>query len=214
MISNTIKKLSATLLLLAAAGVTPAATAAAAANTVDYDDESAWLCRPDRDDFCQTDMSTTVVMADGSVTVEPFRPAADASFDCFYVYPTVSRDTTANSDIFPGPGEISVVRAQFARFASVCRPFAPLYRQVTLTALRSRLTGGDMKADRMLGYNDVKAAWEHYLANDNKGRGVVLVGHSQGSGVLTQLIRNEIDGKPVQQQIISAMLIGDRKCVV
>jgi len=25
-----------------------------------------------------------------------------------------------------------------------------------------------------------------------------LIGHSQGSGVLTQLMRNEIDGKPVQ----------------
>jgi hypothetical protein len=36
----------------------------------------------------------------------------------------------------------------------------------------------------------------------------VLVGHSQGSGVLTQLIKNEIDGKPVQEKIISALLLG------
>jgi hypothetical protein len=31
----------------------------------------------------------------------------------------------------------------------------------------------------------------------------VLIGHSQGSGVLTQLMRNEIDGKPVQSKLIS-----------
>jgi len=51
-------------------------------------------------------------------------------------------------------------------------------------------------------------SWNHYLQHDNNGRGVVLIGHSQGSGVLTQLIKNEIDGKPVQQQFISALLLG------
>ena len=51
-------------------------------------------------------------------------------------------------------------------------------------------------------------AWNHYLQHDNNGRGVVLIGHSQGSGVLTQLIRNEIDGKPVQSKLISALLLG------
>ena len=38
--------------------------------------------------------------------------------------------------------------------------------------------------------------------------GVVLIGHSQGSGVLTQLMRNEIDGKPVSTKFISALLLG------
>ena len=35
-----------------------------------------------------------------------------------------------------------------------------------------------------------------------------LVGHSQGSGVLTRLIKEEIDGKPVQGKLISAILMG------
>ncbi len=42
--------------------------------------------------------------------------------------------------------------------------------------------GGGFPADRKVGYNDVLAAWNYYLQNDNKGRGVVLIGHSQGSG--------------------------------
>jgi hypothetical protein len=75
------------------------------------------------------------------------------------------------------------------------------------------MSGNEMQADRELGYNDVKAAWDYYLENDNKGRGVVLIGHSQGSGVLTQLIRQEIDGQPVQDRVISAMLIGTRIAV-
>ena len=52
------------------------------------------------------------------------------------------------------------------------------------------------------------AAWNFYLKTDNRGRGVVLVGHSQGSGVLQQLIRNEIDGKPAQDKLVSALLLG------
>ena len=38
-----------------------------------------------------------------------------------------------------GPEEASVIRAQLARFGSACRIYAPLYRQVTLTALRITL---------------------------------------------------------------------------
>ena len=53
-------------------------------------------------------------------------------------------------------------------------------------------------------------AWIYYLAKENRGRGVVLIGHSQGSGVLTQLISKEIDGKPVQAKIVSALLMGTR----
>ena len=104
--------------------------------------------------------------------------------------------------------ERSVVRSQFARFAALCRPYAPMYRQTTLTALRARLAGKPMEVDRTLAYADIADAWTYYLEHDNHGRGVVLVGHSQGSGVLTQLIRNEIDGKPVQARIISALLLG------
>src|SRR5205085_10537842 len=60
----------------------------------------------------------------------------------------------------------------------------------------------------MVGYNDVVDAWKYYLEHDNQGRGVALIGHSQGSSVLTQLIHNEIDGKPVQERIVSALLMG------
>ena len=174
----------------------------------DYGKGENWLCRPGRQDACKVDLTTTVVSADGKLKEEKWETNPNAPIDCFYVYPTVSLDTTANSDMTAGPEELNVIKHQFARFGSQCKLYAPLYRQVTLTALRAGMSGKPMSVDRGLAYNDVLDAWNHYLANDNKGRGVVLIGHSQGSGVLMQLIRNEIDGKPIQDRIVSAMLLG------
>lgn len=184
----------------------PAATPAPAKN--DYGDGKSWLCRPGRQDACAADMSATVVAANGKLTREKWSANANAPIDCFYVYPTVSNDPTPNSDMIAGPEEARVISAQFARFGSVCRVYAPLYRQVTLTALRAGIAGRPMTVDRTLAYRDVAEAWKYYLENDNKGRGVVLIGHSQGAGVLSQLIRNEIDGKPAQSRIVSALLLG------
>ena len=189
----------------------PAATAAAApVEKNDYSDPKTWLCRPGRDDdACAIDLSTTVVAADGTLTKETWAANPKAPVDCFYVYPTVSGDPTPHSDMLAGNEERNVVRQQFARFASQCRPFAPLYRQVTLSGLRAAMAGGGRPTlDQGLGYEDVLDAWNHYLKNDNNGRGVVLIAHSQGSFALIKLIADEIDGKPIQSRLISAILLG------
>jgi Protein of unknown function (DUF3089) len=181
----------------------PATQAAA-----DYANPAIWLCRPGREDACAAPQEATIIAANGTLTREAFHPAKNPPIDCFYVYPTVSNEPGGNSDLTITGAEKSVVNAQFARFAAKCRLFAPMYRQVTLTALRAMIGGKPIPVDRDLGYNDVLAAWNYYLAHDNQGRGVVLVGHSQGSGVLTRLIKEEIDGKPIQDKVISAILMG------
>lgn len=190
--------------LLGAAGGADAQTA----KPNDYTDPATWLCRPGRTDACTSDQTATVVSARGHETVETWKADPNAPIDCFYVYPTVSTDPTPNSDMTPGPGENDVVVQQVSRLASKCRVYAPMYRQVTLTALAAMLMGKPMAADRVLAYSDVRDAWNEYLAHDNHGRGVVLIGHSQGSGVLTALVQNEIDGKPIQKQIVSVILGG------
>lgn len=186
------------------------AQAVAAAN--DYKDDANWLCRPGRTgDACDVDLTTTVVAADGSTTIEKFTADPKAPIDCFYVYPTVSTDATPNSDMSQDPAEKNVVLQQFARFASKCRPFAPMYRQITLRGLQSALaTNADPLAlfGKGTQYDDVRDAWQYYLKNDNQGRGVVLIGHSQGAFILQALIANEIDGKPVQKQMVGAYILG------
>jgi hypothetical protein len=180
----------------------------AQAQDPDYRQPANWLCRPGHNEACEQDLDTTVIAADGRRTIERFAAAKAPKFDCFYVYPTISNDPGGNSDLVPGVEERRVVQFQAARFGAKCRLFAPMYRQVTLTALRSMIGGATPAIDRDLAYRDVKAAWDDYLAHDNQGRGVVLIGHSQGSLILTQLLKREIDGKPAADHLISAMLIG------
>jgi hypothetical protein len=176
----------------------------------DYSDPKSWLWKPGRHDACDVDLATTIIAADGKLTRETWKADPKAPIDCFYVYPTVSTDSTPNSDMTADPAELNVIRQQFARFASNCRPYAPLYRQITLAGLRTRLAagGGGGSLARGLQYDDVRDAWNYYLTHDNGGRGFVLVAHSQGSFILDELIRQEIDGKPVQARMVSAILLG------
>jgi hypothetical protein len=194
----------------------PAAQPAEPPKPNNYSDSSAWLCRPGRTpadkDACQIDLSTTVVAADGSLTREAFKPNPNAPIDCFYVYPTISTDQAPNSDMIVDPAEMNVIKQQAARFNAVCKVYAPMYRQITLMGLRKLLAtpNGDPVAFFGDGvqYDDVRDAWKSYLERDNQGRGVVLVGHSQGAYILENLIKNEIDGKPIQSRIVSALVLG------
>lgn len=179
----------------------------------DYGNPSLWLCRPGlTDDKCKIDLDATVIAGDGKTTVERYQAATDPKVDCFFVYPTVSLDKGWASDWTVDNMEIDDVKLQFARFGSVCRQFAPIYRQTTLTALRMASGGPQPEGERLPqgvgGYNDVVDAWNWYMANENAGRGVILIGHSQGAGVIARLIANEIEGKAAEKQFVSAYILG------
>jgi hypothetical protein len=187
-----------------AAGAQPARPA------VDYGDPAAWLCRPGHDTVCTTGLDAMVVTADGSRTPEPFQPAADPPIDCFYVYPTASHEQTDYADLQATSDIVRTTREQAGRLSSRCRVFAPIYRQLTLPGLHRQLQAGHVRdIDWTPAYEDVRAAWRWYLQHDNAGRGVVLVGHSQGTIMLQRLIAEEIDGRPAQHLLVSAFLAGD-----
>ncbi len=174
-------------------------------------DPAHWLCLPGRHDFCDVDLDATVVAADGSTRVERFVAAAEAPIDCFYVYPTVSVDRGANSDLDPDEAyEGRAVRNQAARLRSVCRLYAPVYRQVTLPTFLRSLRGRPVpRVSGVVAYLSVLDAWKQYIAHENRGRGVVLIGHSQGTRLLTTLIEREIDDEPVLRgRLVSAILLG------
>jgi hypothetical protein len=182
-----------------AAMTIPVATAVAqpqpASSAPDYIKDSAWLCLPGRADPCSTPLATTGLSPSGYGAKSESTPAKDPPLDCFYVYPTVSRDRGMNSDLNVSE-EKSATEVQFARFASVCRTYAPVYRQMTVGAVLAYAGGADITGPANLAYGDVAAAWHNYLATKNNGRPFVLIGHSQGSAILQQLIAREIETNP------------------
>jgi hypothetical protein len=153
------------------------------------------------------DLTTTVLKSDGSSTVERRDNAKSPRVDCFYVYPTVSDQKTINANLRKDPEIVSIATYQAARFSQTCRVWAPVYRQLTLVGIadRSKIT----PAARAKAYKSVLSAWREYLAKHNHGRGFVLLGHSQGSFLLRQLIASEIDKRPdVRRRLISAIIPG------
>jgi hypothetical protein len=177
--------------------------------SISYDDPDHWVCRPGRDDICAADLDATAVAPDGTLTVEPFEPDPDAAVDCFYVYPTISQDRTQFSDWEADDGQEGfVTQNQAARLQASCRLFAPVYRQLTVRGLTGSAEPG---GETVNPYDDILDAFRTYLAQDNGGRGFVLIGHSQGALFLRNLIQNEIDPNPdVRDLLVGAYLAGTR----
>lgn len=203
------KKLLLALSLIVApstlAGQTPPSPPPAA---VDYADPASWLCLPGRTDPCAYPLPTMALDPSGYGASSEAVPAADPPIDCFYVYPTVSRDPGLNSDMDAGAEEQTAAVAQFTRFASVCRAFAPVYRQATVGSIAASFRGQDPAPILNAAYADVLAAWRNYLAHRNEGRPFVLIGHSQGTIHLIRLLAEEIEGKPEAGRMLSALLLG------
>lgn len=173
----------------------------------DYRKAASWLCLPGRADTCSTPLATAALNPDGYGPVGRSAVAKAPPVDCFYVYPTVSRDRGMNSDLAVLE-ERAAAQSQFARFASACRPFAPIYRQMTTASIAAAVAGADIRPAHDLAYGDVRAAFRNYLASRNAGRPFVLIGHSQGSWHLQRLIAEEIEGKPAARQMRLAIIPG------
>lgn len=166
-----------------------------------------------------TPLDATTVNADGTTSYQPYAAPHRPPVDCFYVYPTV--DTLPNpllqiGSIAPTPQdqEMAVTLAQLARFSDVCRLFVPVYRQAPLPELAASVLTGT-NPDYRTGELDIQQAWTDYWNGANidpvthRHRGVILLGHSQGSAVLENLIQTDIDGNSaVQPWLVSAILLG------
>src|SRR5262245_5260441 len=136
-----------TLLVLVAAGL--ALAPGAAANTV-------WLCKPGMaHDPCTPKLTTTRLSATGKqLGTANVKRVRNPAYDCFYVYPTVSDQTTPQATKRIDPEERSVALYQASRYSRDCRVYAPMYRQITLAGLGNPNSVTD--AMRQSAYGDVR----------------------------------------------------------
>jgi len=192
--------------LLAAAGA--AALIASGLAAASASAETTWLCKPGlAENPCLSSEEATVELANGQSFIEHAQPAKNPPIDCFYVYPTVSSQFTENANLEVGPEEKQIAIDQASRFSQACKVYAPIYPQLTIPAINT--PGGVTPEGSEIAYVGVLTAFEEYLARYNDGRGFVLIGHSQGSAMLEQLIKEQIDPNPaLRKQLVSAIILG------
>ncbi|HEU6440017.1 MAG TPA: DUF3089 domain-containing protein, partial [Terriglobales bacterium] len=192
---------------VSASAVSTVSTASTASGTL-VPDDTVWLCKPGlAANPCEGNLDATPIDWAIRAGYEQASPAADPPIDCFYVYPTVSRQKGVNADLTIDVEETDVAIAQAARFSQVCRVYAPMYPQITLAGIAtpSKITYGSA----ITAYSSLYSSFRNYMANFNHGRGIVFVGHSQGAMMLTALLKNEVDPKPeVRRLLVSALLMG------
>lgn len=133
----------------------------------------------------------------------------DQKVDVFWVYPTVyeGKEMVAKvNDAQMIEGARYTVRSQASVFQGQANLFAPLYRQASAKVL----TMGQADKDRYLGMglSDVQAAFAYYLKHYNQGRPFILAGHSQGSNLLTDFARKNLDQPVFKKKMVAAYLIG------
>ena len=176
--------------------------------------ETTWLCKPGlANNPCLNSEETTVRLDGGATFVEHAKPAKEPPIDCFYVYPTVSSQGTINANEEIDPEEIAIAESQASRFSQVCKVYAPIYPQLTIPAINGYL--GEVKPENSVkAYTGVATAFLEYIARYNDGRGFELIGHSQGSAMLEQLIKEVIETKPaLRKQLVGAIVLGGQVIV-
>lgn len=137
----------------------------------------------------------------------------DERADVFFLYPTSltdSNDSSRNASLLDASlnakTDYNSILFQASAFNEY-RVFAPRYRQAHIRTYFSTDTVTAM-ATFEKAYEDIKKAFEYYLANENKGRPIILASHSQGTTHAMRLLKEFFDGKPLQQQLVAAWIAG------
>ena len=155
----------------------------------DYTDDSSWVAKP-----------TTI----------------SKSVDVFYIYPTIyvgeSPENMDISDPKLRANAEGLLTAQAGVYSPYANLFAPFYRQQSAAtqSMEPNNGGKDAFADPLFqtGYHDVERAFAYYLQELNPDRPFILAGHSQGSMVLIQLLRDHLKDPALQKRLVAAYPIG------
>jgi Protein of unknown function (DUF3089) len=171
---------------------------------------TTWLCAPQlAKDPCNPKLQVVSVPATGASTTMTLAKHPGAT-DCFYVYPTVSKQLRINATLAIEKAEINVAADQAGPFSSVCTVYAPMYRQVTVLGLAKGLaiSVGNQR-ELNVAYDGVLKGFEAFLASIPPSHHFVLLGHSQGATMLIRLIAAKVDPNPaLRARLVSAILLG------
>ena len=136
------------------------------------------------------------------------------NIDVFFIYPTLltdKKDSLWNADL--GRKDlredvlVKSVKFQASSWARAGNIYVPYYRQShykTFVAPHDQ----DGPASWKVAYDDVSRAFEFYLENYNNGKAIIIAGHSQGSIMAKELVKDYFDDKDLQKFLVAAYLPG------
>lgn len=139
----------------------------------------------------------------------------DKPVDIFYLYPTAWEAKEGQGPLCEAGYKPMRNKARFllayqaTAFSAEANLYAPYYRQYDAR----HLLGYDFQERAALlrgePWEDVKAAFEHYLDNSGARRPFVLVGHSQGAMLVKELLYNLLKARAEdRERLVAAYVIG------
>jgi Protein of unknown function (DUF3089) len=139
----------------------------------------------------------------------------ESQVDVFFIHPTTLTYNRGN-DVWNGDvnneklnqkTDDGAILFQASIFNNVGRVFAPRYRQAHLYSFFTQDTASARVAFAMA-YSDIKAAFESFLKNHNQNRPIIIAAHSQGTLHAKWLLKEFFEGKPLQNRLIVAYIVG------
>ena len=183
-----------------------------ASDTATFDEST----RPSAPDYSQTASWAalpTIAGASSAVPSGANNAIKNSNVDVFYVHPTTLKNKTVwNQDLNDQETnawtDASVIARQASVFNHCCEIYAPRYRQASFKSAVTAQQKEDGEKAYQLAYSAILRAFDYYLKHNNHGRPVILAGHSQGALMTYWLLRDRIDEKPLQKQLVTAYVIG------
>lgn len=168
----------------------------------DYSDLNYWAAHP-----WKWDPSDSVPL--------PYREEfRDSVVDVFFLHPTSytkrrnkGRNAPVDDDRINAKTDYTSILYQASVFNQQSRVFAPRYRQAHISNFFTSKEDSAAKAFE-IAYEDVKFAFEYYLQYWNSGKPIIIASHSQGSLLAERLLKEYFDGKPLQNKLVVAYVIG------
>ena len=139
----------------------------------------------------------------------------DTSAAVFFLHPTTFTDRDSpywNGDLSSEALNNKTDRTTIHLQASAFNRFplyAPRYRQANIKSYFTTDTATALAAFD-LAYTDVKNAFEEFLKQIGPSKPFIIAAHSQGSTHAINLLKEFVDGKPLQSRLVAAYIIGMR----
>lgn len=188
---------------------------------LDYNNMTNWAFHPNKPGTLIDGFNLDIAIIDEnlnttSVISNTNNAMINTGVDVFFIHPTILENmgsyTTIENISLANQNTLMVaasIRGQAGLLAKYGRMFAPRYQQATPPTFISSPTDANQAAVLGVAYNDVKAAFLHYLNNYNNGNKIIIASHSQGSYYAGFLLRDVFDNNPqLRQKLVVAAIAG------